>query len=117
MSTSPTAPSISTFTRWLIVAIASIGFAFDIYELLMLPLILRPATQELAGALPGSDKFNEWKALMFYVPALFGGVFGLLGGYMTDLFGRRRVLVWSILLYAVSAFLGGFSTSMEMLLV
>src|SRR5262249_30861896 len=67
--------------------------------------------------LPGSDKFNEWKALMFYVPALFGGVFGLLGGYMTDLFGRRRVLVWSILLYAVSAFLGGFSTSMTMLLV
>jgi MFS family permease len=111
------APTISTFTRWLIVAIASIGFAFDIYELLMLPLILRPATQELAGALPGSDAFNHWKALMFYVPALFGGVFGLLGGYMTDLFGRRRVLVWSILLYAVSAFLGGFSTSMTMLLV
>src|SRR5438034_6873215 len=82
----------------------------------MLPLILRPATQELAGALPGSDKFNEWKALMFYVPALFGGIFGLLGGYLTDLFGRRRVLVWSILLYAISAFASVFSTSVGWLL-
>jgi MFS family permease len=117
VSTSSSASSISTFARWLIVIIASIGFAFDIYELLMLPLILRPATQELAGVLPGSDKFNEWKALMFYIPALFGGVFGLLGGYLTDLLGRRRVLVWSILLYAFSAFAGGFSTSMLMFLI
>ena len=31
---------------WLICIIASIGFAFDIYELLMLPLIVRPALQE-----------------------------------------------------------------------
>jgi hypothetical protein len=39
------------------------------------------------------------------------------GGYLTDLLGRRRVLTWSILLYATSAFLAGFSTSMPMLLV
>src|SRR5207247_4361058 len=55
--------------------------------------------------------------LMFYLPALFGGVFGLIGGYLTDYLGRRRVLTWSILLYAVSAFLAGFSTSPQMLLV
>jgi MFS family permease len=117
VSNSTSAPSISTFTRGLIVVIASIGFAFDIYELLMLPLILRGATQELAGVAPGTDKFNEWKALMFYVPALCGGIFGLLGGYLTDILGRRRVLVWSILLYAFSAFAGGFSTTMTMLLI
>ena len=40
-----------------------------------------------------------------------GGVFGLLGGYLTDRFGRRRVLVWSILLYAFSALAAGFATS------
>ena len=34
---------------------------------------------------------------------LVGGAFGLLGGYLTDRFGRRRVLVWSILIYAFSA--------------
>ena len=51
------------------------------------------------------------------MPAIVGGAFGLLGGYLTDRFGRRRVLVWSILLYAFSAFAAGYSTSIEMLLV
>jgi MFS family permease len=105
-----------TRTQWLILVIASIGFAFDIYELLMLPLIVRPALQELIGAAPGSPAFNDAVGYLFFVPALVGGVFGLLGGYLTDLLGRRRVLTWSILLYAFSAFFAGFSTSFGMLL-
>ena len=36
-----------TALQWLIVIIAAIGFAFDSYELLMLPLIARPALAEL----------------------------------------------------------------------
>ncbi len=104
-------------TRWLILVLASIGFAFDIYELLMLPLIVRDALMEMVGVRPGSDEFNFWVALLFYVPAVAGGFFGLLGGYLTDWLGRRRVLTWSILLYAVSAFLAGFSTTPTMLLV
>ncbi|MCA9038780.1 MAG: MFS transporter [Planctomycetaceae bacterium] len=104
-------------TRWLICIIAAIGFAFDIYELLMLPLIIRPALQDLIGASPGTSEFEFWVGMLFFVPAMVGGIFGLLGGYLTDLWGRRRVLVGSILLYAFSAFAAGFSTSIEMLLV
>src|SRR5439155_15883308 len=100
-----------------IVIMAAIGFAFDIYELLMLPLILRPAVSELGGFQPGSKEFGEWGALMFYVPALAGGLFGLLGGYLTDRLGRRRILTWSILLYALSALGSGFATSLPMLLI
>ncbi len=93
------------------------GFAFDIYELLMLPLIVRPALQELVGATPGSPEFQMWVGRLFYIPAIAGGIFGLLGGYLTDILGRRRVLTFSILLYAGAAFAAGFSTSIEMLLV
>ena len=106
-----------TRTQWLICIIASIGFAFDIYELLMLPLIVGPALLDLGGIKPGSPEFNDWVGRLFYIPALAGGAFGLLGGYLTDYFGRRRVLVWSILLYALSAAGAGFATSIEMLLV
>jgi MFS family permease len=53
----------------------------------------------------------------FTVPAFAGGIFGLLGGYLTDRLGRRRVLTYSILIYAVAAFLSGFSSSIEMLLL
>ena len=95
-----------TTTQWLIVTIAAIGFAFDIYELLMLPLIFRPAFIELSGLAPTAPQFaaefSKWLARLFYIPAFAGGVFGLLGGYLTDRLGRRRVLTWSILLYALS---------------
>ncbi|MFO0809435.1 MAG: MFS transporter [Gemmataceae bacterium] len=122
MSSSPTAgkPAPLTVTAWLIVVMAAIGFAFDIYELLMLPLIIRPAIAELSG--PGATAADIaanaklWKPWMFFLPAMVGGAFGLLGGYLTDRLGRRRVLTWSILLYSISAFLGGFSTSLGMLL-
>ena len=103
--------------QWLICAIAALGFAFDIYEVLMAPLVVGPAIAELTGAKPGTSQFNYWVGLFFWVPALVGGAFGLLGGYLTDRFGRRRVLVWSILLYAFSALAAGFSTNVTMLLI
>jgi MFS family permease len=103
--------------QWLICAIAALGFAFDIYELLMLPLIIGPMMADLAQIRPGTPEYNTWVGLLFYIPAVCGGIFGLVGGYLTDRFGRRTVLMWSILLYAFSAFAAGFSTSMEMFLV
>ena len=106
-----------TLLHWLICAVAALGFAFDIYELLMLPLIVRPALMELGPYAPGTPEFNAWVGWLFFAPAVAGGVFGLLGGYLTDRFGRRRVLVWSILLYAGSAMAAGFSTSLPMLLL
>ncbi len=102
--------------QWLICAIAALGFAFDIYEVLMAPLVVGPAIGELTGFKPGTPDFNFWVGMFFWVPALVGGAFGLLGGYLTDRFGRRRVLVWSILLYAFSAMAAGYSTSITMLL-
>ena len=114
----PSAPSLPlSRVQWLVCVIAAIGFGFDIYELLMLPLIIRPALQELGGIQPGTPEFAKWFGLLFWVPAIAGGIFGLLGGYLTDRLGRRRVLTFSILLYAFSAFFAGFSSSLKMLLV
>jgi MFS family permease len=130
------AASRLTPIQWLICAIAAIGFAFDIYELLMLPLIIKPAIAALSAPLvdqlvaggmprpqamaqwvPGGAQYVSWARTLFFVPAMVGGVFGLLGGYLTDRLGRRRVLTFSILLYALSAFAAGFVTSLEQLLV
>jgi MFS family permease len=102
--------------QWLICAIAAIGFAFDIYEILMLPLIVRPALLELTGAVQGSPEYQMWVGRLFYIPAFAGGIFGLVGGYLTDRFGRRRVLTYSILIYAFGAFFSGFVTSIHQLL-
>jgi MFS family permease len=101
--------------HWLILFLAAVGFAFDIYEILVAPLIVAPALRELGDISPGTPEFTYWSSMLIYVPAISGGVFGLLGGYLTDYFGRRRVLTGSILLYALSAFFAGYSTSIPML--
>ena len=54
---------------------------------------------------------------MFYIPAIAGGIFGLLGGYLIDRFGRRRVLIWSILLSCSSTLATGYSSSALQLLI
>jgi MFS family permease len=105
----------------LILIIACIGFAFDTYELLVMPLIARPALGELLGVdrytAEGTQAILAWGSYITWASAICGGVFGLLGGWLTDRFGRRTVLTYSILLYAVSALVSGFSTSALMLLV
>ncbi len=119
MSSAP-APRF-TSVQWLIVIIAAIGFAFDIYALLVWPMVGRPALEQLLGVDQFTDSGNKailaWFSYIMYASAICGGIFGLLGGYLTDWFGRRRVLTYSILLYAFSALASGFATSPEMLLV
>src|SRR5215831_7466918 len=100
-----------TPVQWLICVIAGIGFAFDTYVLLMLPLVVGPALREFLNVAQGTAEYNYWIALLFWLPAVAGGIFGLLGGYLTDRLGRRRVLVWSILIYAFSTLACAFSTS------
>ena len=105
-----------TPVQWAVCVIAAIGFLFDSYELLMLPLVVRPALVELLGVPATSPLVNDWAGLLLSLPAVAGGIFGLLGGYLTDIFGRRRVLVWSILLYAVAALASAYSSSVQELL-
>jgi MFS family permease len=110
-----------TAVQWTVCVIAAIGFTFDTYELLMLPLVIRPALLEMGIPVTLADgaanpSFKTWVALLFYLPAVLGGVFGLLGGYLTDRVGRRRMLTFSILLYAFSAFASGYSTTPGMFL-
>lgn len=117
-----TPPAIATRQRltgvqWVICAMAALGFAFDTYSLLVLPLIVRPALMDVAKVKPGTPEFNYWVGMLFYIPAVAGGIFGLIGGYLTDRLGRRRILVWSILLYAFSALASGYVTSVSTLLV
>ncbi|HXA76891.1 MAG TPA: MFS transporter [Candidatus Acidoferrales bacterium] len=106
-----------TAAQWLICAVAGLGFAFDLYETLMTALIVEPVLTTLGHLKAGTSEFNLWVGLFFFVPTVAGGTFGLCGGYLTDLFGRRRVLVWSILVYGLSACAASFATSLPALLV
>src|SRR5580765_450987 len=99
-------------TQWLIIVVAAIGFLFDTYELLMTPLVAPAAIAELLKVPQNNPLVTAWVGYTLWITALCGGVFGLLGGWLTDRFGRKRVLVASILLYSLSPVMAAFSTTL-----
>jgi len=101
-----------TLTQWLILAVASIGFLFDTYELLMTPLVGVPAIAELLKLPPNHPTVTEWMGRMLWMTALCGGVFGLIGGWLIDRFGRKRIMALSIFIYAFSPFAAAYSTTL-----
>jgi len=101
-----------TPTHWLIIIIASIGFLFDTYELLMTPLVAAPAIAELLRIPQNNPLVTDWVGRLLWIAALCGGVFGLLGGWLVDRFGRKTVMAGSIFVYSFSPFAAAFATSL-----
>jgi MFS family permease len=103
-----------TTTTWLIIVIASIGFLFDTYELLMTPLVAAPAIAELLKVPLNNPMVTDWVGKLLWIAALCGGVFGLLGGWLVDRFGRKKIMAASIFLYSLSPFCAAFATTLPM---
>ena len=99
-------------TQWLIIAIASIGFLFDTYELLMTPLVGVPAIADLLKLPPNHPTVTGWMGTMLWMTALCGGTFGLAGGWLIDRFGRKTIMAAAIFLYAFSPFAAAFSSTL-----
>ncbi len=111
--------------RWILVlTVAAIGFLFDTYELLMFPVIGSDAIAELNYRTPVArltpEQLNgvrEWSGRMLWIAALCGGSFGLLGGWLIDRLGRKRIMIASILAYSVSPLCAAFSTELWQLVL
>jgi MFS family permease len=96
----------------LIITIAAIGFLFDTYELLMTPLVGVPAIAELLQVPANNPLVTQWMGNMLWLSALCGGVFGLLGGWLIDRFGRKRIMAASIFVYSLSPVTAALSTTL-----
>ena len=101
----------STVT-WLIIIIASIGFLFDTYELLMTPLVAAPAIAELLDVPQNNPLVITWVGRLLWISALCGGVFGLLGGWLVDRFGRKSIMAASIFVYSLSPFCAAYAPNL-----
>ena len=111
-SAPPASAALSPITRWLVLLVAAIGFLFDTYELLMFPVIGAQALAELLKVAPTDDIVRLWTGRMLWIAALAGGLFGLLGGFLIDKLGRKKVMVGSILVYSLSPVAAAFSTEL-----
>jgi len=104
-------PSLSA-KHWLIIIIASIGFLFDTYELLMTPLVAAPAIAELLKVPLNNPLVTDWVGRLLWIAALCGGVFGLIGGWLIDRLGRKTVMALSIFVYSLSPFAAAYAKTL-----
>jgi MFS family permease len=108
---------LTPITRYLVLIVAAIGFFFDTYELLMFPVIAGPALSELLAVPVDHPDVRNWLGRTLWIAAVCGGVFGLLGGFLIDRFGRKTVMAGSIMLYSFSPVAAAFSTELWMLVL
>lgn len=99
--------------EWLILIIASAGWIFDIYEGQIFNLTRNDLLRELLGVESGHPDIKTHGDRLLGI-FLLGGMFGgILFGSLADKYGRRPMMILSILMYSIFSGLTYFATSVE----
>lgn len=87
--------------QWVVLAIACLGWVFDVFEGQVFTVFKTPAMAELLGVAEQDPRVGFYSDISFATFLLGGAVGGLFFGMLADRIGRRQSMVWSILTYSV----------------
>jgi MFS family permease len=96
--------------QWIVLAIASAGWIFDVYEGQIFNITRSDMLADILGSHRGDVK--KWGDIFLAVFLLGGTVGGLAAGSLADRFGRRPILILTILLYTIFSGLTFFATEL-----
>jgi len=100
VSEAAAAPAGFPFKIW---SIAFAGWMFDFYDLVLFSFLLIPIGRDLGLSL-------TQEAWLLGVALGASGVGGILCGYLSDIYGRKSVMTWTICLYSLGTALTAFAT-------
>lgn len=99
-----------TRQHYKILALCWAGWVFDIYDLILFTFLIRPI-----GTSFGLTKLDLSYALGASLAA--SAVGGIVFGSLADLYGRRRVLEWTIVTYSFGTLLSGLTGGLGSLII
>src|SRR5512143_1646051 len=83
--------------------ISFLGWTFDFYDLMLFSFLLIPIGRDLKLS-------DSQEAVLLGVALGASGIGGILFGYLSDRYGRKVVMTWTIGLYSLGTALCAFST-------
>ena len=103
-----------TAKHWRVLIASFMGWVFDGYEAYALIVALPFALRAL---LPPAELKSApvWAGIAIGITLLGWGIGGVIGGTMADYIGRKRMMVYSVLLYGILSGITALSTSFWML--
>ncbi len=99
-----------TTYHWLVLAIASAGWVFDVFEGQLFNLTRAQMLPEILGVEPDHPRVKFFGDVMLAVFLVGGTVGGVLFGSLADRIGRRPTMVLTILVYSIFSGLTYFAT-------
>ena len=110
MTSAPSAPDLASRRRWSILAVIAIAQLMVVLDNTIVNISLPSAQIDLGFA----DADRQWVVTAY---ALAFGSLLLLGGRMSDLFGRKRAFMVGLVGFAVASMVGGAAVNFEMLVI
>ena len=97
-----------TATHWRVLRASFLGWIFDGYEALVLVVVLGPMLHSVLNPAQAASP-TIYAGLVIGITLLGWGIGGMVGGILADYVGRKRMMLWSVFLYAIFSGLTAFA--------
>jgi len=90
--------------QWLVLFIAWLGWVFDAMDATIYAIVLHPALHDLlhsGGGPPTTEQIGWYGGIIFSIFLIGWAIGGITFGILADRFGRTKVLIATIIIYAV----------------